>query len=698
MKTSSVFFRHKFRSIISSPLFWINSLVMVLASAIAFFTRTKFFTPAGTSSLTAYFSYVPYVSVILVPAFCLKKNSAYDDFVPLSTFRKNLLNFASHISAYGIMMVLLLWMPLFVSFYGDIDSGEVFLSFLALIFYGLSAVSLCFLISDITGKAVSAFAVSSLVLAAFNSCHLLPVYFSLPKFFTGLFYASGFAGRFENASRGIFSSSDFIFYVLVSSGFLFCDYLVLEIKKGFVFNRNHKTRIFYSVLLFILLFAYNGKFRFTLDFSSDKIYSLSSYSKKLLKECDRTVSIHFYKSGKLEALYPEVRNVRDFLKQYERNGSNVILKVTDCDRDSSAREFLSGYGIYPQRIRTDNSTSTEFTDVYSAVVLECGGNIGVVPFVLSPANLEYQISLKLLELGFGVSPEFKFISGNGMELEDDLRLFKEWFNNQGIAVKQVRGEDLSEMEGPLVVTGESILSENEAQDIFDYAEAGKGSILFLNSPYSVDVRGDWSVFENTECSITNGLTERGINYRPSMVLDYSCQRISMMSEDTPEGLPEIINYPLWLSLPPQENAAIGINVFWTSPLELTGNAVPYLVSSSHSGEKLMNFDETGFLIETNPFKVKLSDVQTSALQNQVVGCFLPVTCTDNAVTKCGIYVISDQYFASFYTNGFIGGENGDFRNFVFLTGLFWEMNGYPELAALHRKTIKDRSLYKRSMR
>ena len=699
MKTSRVFFNHKFKSIVTSIFFVFETILLCAATALAYFTRTRFFSAAGTSSLTAYFSFVPYVSIILVPAFCLKKDSPYDGFVPLTEWKKILINFSAHILSFVIMLAFLLWMPVFVSFYGDIDFGAVSVSFFALIFYGSVSIALCFFVSEIFEKKITAFAVSAIFLAVLNNCHSLAVYFSLPAFISRFLYGIGFAGRFENASKGIFSSSDFLFFIISSSVLLSLTYLISEKKKGRIYKDFEKRRFVYSALIFVLLFLNNEKFFFNIDFSEDKLYSVSAYTKRLMNETHDTVEIHFYKSGRLENIYPSIKNVKDFLRQYERSGKNITLQITDCDKNEKARELLSGYGIYPQRIKTENSTSTEFIDVYSSVVIESGGNIDVIPFVLSPASLEYQLDLKILSLVHGFVPSVNIISGNGQVLNDDLRLLNDWFINQGIKISEVSPKDLTDVSGPLFVFGENFLSEWDVEQIENYALDGKGNILFCNSPYDVDVKGDWSVYENRNLYITDLLSRYGVNYEASIVMDYSCQRISMMSEDNGSDFGEIINYPFWISVLPQSNTKQGFSVFWASPLELSENAVPFIVSSSYAASEMLDFNSEAGLCETNPFKVNMQNVQTMSLQNKVLAAVVPVisaNCTDNVNTNCKFYVISDQLFASFYTNGFIGGERGDFRNFMFLTNLFWKMNGMEELSDLQSKTSVDRSLYKRN--
>lgn len=700
MKTASYYFKYKLKSVLSSKIFIFDVLLMILSTAFSYITRTKLFSPVGTSSLTAYFSYVPYVSIILIPAFCLKQKNPYDSFVPLKEISKVFINFSAYLISFSVMMILLLWMPVFVSFYGDVDWGAVAVSFLALIFFGAASVSLCFFMAEIFHKAVTSFALSALVLAALNSCHMIPQYFSIPKFISNFIYGLSWTGRFDAATKGIFSSADFLYFIVLTFSFLFLSVIVIEIKKGRIFSKIYKRRFCYGILIVVLLLINNMHIKFSADFSKDKIYSVSAYTKKILQETDETVTVHYYKSGKLETLYPSVKTVADFLRRFEKYGKNLKLVVTDCDKNEDARNRLVSYGIYPQRLRTENSTTTEFIDVYSSIVIESRGNIEVLPFVLSPASLEYQIDVKLLKLVFGYEAKVNVIYSNDMTLDDDLRLFKDWFINQDVFINDISfsvEEGLSKTDGPLFVFGSKGFSESQVIAIDSYVKDGKGNVLFMTNPYSVDLKGEWTVGENDSPSLFDLLYDYGIKFKSSMVMDYSCHNISMMSDDSNRDYAEEIKYPLWLDILPQTNTSQGISMFWAVPLDVNEYVSPYILTSSHSYEEKLDFENPYSYLETNPFKVKLQNVQTNSLQNQVVAAYSAYNCTDNVYTKCGIYVISDQYFASFYTNGFIGGGKGDFRNFMFLMNLYWKMNGNEELSKLQGKSVQDRSLYKKAL-
>ena len=57
-------------------------------------------------------------------------------------------------------------------------------------------------------------------------------------------------------------------------------------------------------------------------------------------------------------------------------------------------------------------------------------------------------------------------------------------------------------------------------------------------------------------------------------------------------------------------------------------------------------------------------------------------------------VIPDQYFVNSLMTGYIGGQNGDYRNFEFLTTSLLKLNGEEELAELNSRGSRDSSLYK----
>ena len=122
------------------------------------------------------------------------------------------------------------------------------------------------------------------------------------------------------------------------------------------------------------------------DFSSNKTYSPSAYTKELLRKADSNVKITYYRSSSMARLYPQIRDVNDFLVTYCGLSKNLSLIIKDPDKDSQSRTLLENYGIQSQQMRTVTSTSTEYVNVYSAITIEHQGNVEVLPFTMTPNN------------------------------------------------------------------------------------------------------------------------------------------------------------------------------------------------------------------------------------------------------------------------------------------------------------------------
>ena len=128
---------------IKSPSFVIISILFPVIAAINYFIRGQFFTGSGTTDLVLFFSAVPYICIIAVPALCYKQSfSIYDDFIPLTELSRQTAVFLTRLILFCIQLVLLLPAVLLVNLFGDTDGGQIFTSLVCLVFYGASVIAL----------------------------------------------------------------------------------------------------------------------------------------------------------------------------------------------------------------------------------------------------------------------------------------------------------------------------------------------------------------------------------------------------------------------------------------------------------------------------------------------------------------------------------------------------------------------------
>ena len=690
---------------IKSPSFIILSILFPVIAAINYFIRGQFFTGSGTTDLVLFFSAVPYICIIAIPSLCYKQSfSVYDDFIPLTELQRQAAVFLTRLILFCIQLVLLLPAVFLVNLFGSTDCGQIFTSFICLIFYGAAVIALCGFIQTAISNKITSYIISALVLVIFNTAHLFALYVQLPGILVSFFRLLSFAWHFDAAGKGLFDTRDILWLAGCTGLFIFLSDSVVQLKKGRRFNKNLKLRHILLPVICLLVMLNANRWYTRIDFSKNKTYSISKYTKSLLSRVESPVKITYYRSSSIAKLYPQIRDVADFLTEYAAQSSKVNLIIKDPDKDASVRSMLENYGIASQQLRTVSGTSTEYLTVYSAIVIEMDGNAETIGFTMAANTLEYDLDGRLKHLLSGIVRNVNIVVGNGMSLSEDYSYVMPWLQSQGFICNPIYIEDpafndqLSGTTGPLLLLGDSEIKIDAAVAIENYILQNKGGALLALSPYVADIENTWYITQAPRTNVVEMVENWGVRFLPHIVGDVSSARITMYADDNNQT--QLLNYPLWPSLMSQQNAPLGMTLFWATSLELQDEkAIPYLMSSPYA--YLIDEDKASpeKLFETNPFLLKeSSNGAASGYSTQVLGVeirgALEGLYNAGGTENSHIIVIPDQYFVSTLMNGYIGGDSGDYRNFEFLTNCLLKLNGEEELAALQSRTSRDTSLYK----
>ena len=75
-------------------VYFVAGILFSVFTSADFFLRRAFFYGGGTTDLTAFFSSVPYVCIIIIPVICLRNSKdLYSAFIPLGAVKKILKRF-----------------------------------------------------------------------------------------------------------------------------------------------------------------------------------------------------------------------------------------------------------------------------------------------------------------------------------------------------------------------------------------------------------------------------------------------------------------------------------------------------------------------------------------------------------------------------------------------------------------------------
>ena len=719
MKMDKTFFailKNNLKSSFSHAITYIVAILFELFISINFYIRKGFFLGNGTSDLLLFFSAVPYIAIIIVPAICYKfENSRYDNFVPLKSFKIVLSHYLSNLIIFSIFIIFLIPCALFINFFGSLDIGQLFVGIFFLFLYGSCIISICSFFNEIFNSSIVSFIVSALVLAIFNCAHLFVVYFSFSNIISNFIKYISFAWHFDAASKGIFDTRDFIYFITTSFIFLFLSVIVIELKKGRIFSKKQKTSIIFIFGFLILILLNGNSYYKRFDFSKNKTFSISKYTKKLSENITDSLKITYYRSSSLSRLYPQIRDIQDFLQIYSSLNKNISFLIKDPDKDSLLSQVLENYGITSQQMRTINNNSTQYLNVYSSIILEYQGNFTAIPFTMDVETLEYDLDIKLSQMIFNKNLIVNILCGNGMNFYEDYNYVIPWLNSQGFLCNLLDLQDsnfienLNKSSGTLLVFGDSEINIENAIAIENYILSDKGNAFFCLNPYNVKIDTDWSLTQNQKTNLIEMLENWGIHFEEKIVADPSCAKITLYSQEERDEpfsqnntYTKVLNYPLWASLMPQEYAKSGVTVFWAVPISINDNLTsivkPILITSSQSYNYDIDKNSPNSLIQTNPFELAKINTSNKQKSTQIVGVEISGKLDGlynyGSTSSAKIFVLSDQYFVNSLMTGYIGGEFGDYRNFDFMIDELLYLSDNEDLMKIHSKNNFDKTLYK----
>lgn len=677
--------RRFFELFVHSPLFFLCAVLFDALCSFYCFFASVFFSGNAVPDIRFFFAAFPYAAIVVIPLLCFPfGDKTFGDSLPFSSCARTLFDFVFPFVRFAFILLPLVLAVLCTGFFGEIDAGGIIAGFVLSLFYGAAAVSLSMFF----------FTVFSVPPALIVSSALLAV--SGFASFSETLRPLSFAYRADAALKGIVDTRDIVFFCSLSAFFLFAAFIASEKKRRIFFPRNERC-MHIAILLIIVFASLNGKRYYArIDLTKNKIFSLSDYGKKTLSRLSSPLTITYYRSARIASVYPSSRDVYEYVKMYARENRAVNVAVKDPDAEGVS-EVLARFKILPQTFRTGRG---EEVSLFSALVLEYEGKIQSIPFIVSADRIEYDLTRCVKNFVDGSRPRALILSGNGMRLSEDYSYVAPWLSLQGFDCIEAAAQTLSyyAVGTVLIVFGTSQLSDKDAAAIEAYVLSG-GSALFAVSPYDVDIKSTWNIKRTESSALIDLLSFWGISFESAVVSDSVCAHITLASGEPGQesGQVESMGYPLWISIPPQDEAKRGLTLFWASPVKIENASAKPLVFSSPSSWRVREAVSDGAsLFQTNPFALQNAHVPLER-KSYTAGAYFDGELSAMYVPEkkgaSRIAVVADQYFAASLPLSYIGGEAGDYRNLDFLTHIVLKLAGDEGLAELQNKE-SIRTLYK----
>lgn len=374
--------------------------------------------------------------------------------------------------------------------------------------------------------------------------------------------------------------------------------------------------LIYSILI-ILLLNIIGSYVFTrFDLTSEKRYTLSDATKKMLSQVDDYVFFKIYLDGDFPAGFKRLRNeTREMLDEFRAYNEfigyefiNPNASADEKERDNIYR-LLIEKGLKPTELQVKAKDGARRQIIFPAAMVSFKGRESSLHLLLeqmgqesetvlnnSIQNLEFNLASTINKLIQADKPKIAFISGHGEMKDDDnfgarealseyYTLEKVSLNGRISALTERNTSDSSRIgiynkyKAVVIAKPDSAFSEKDKFIIDQYLMRGGKILWFVDGVKaemdSLQTKSTTLGLAN-ELNIEDQLFKYGVRINPDLILDITCLPIVMVTGRT--GNQPKFSYMPWMFFPlinptskhPIVNNINGIRTQFVSSLDTIG--------------------------------------------------------------------------------------------------------------------------------
>ncbi|NUQ65771.1 MAG: Gldg family protein, partial [Pirellulales bacterium] len=407
-KVLSAVLKRNFVSYFASPTGYLFICVFVLLSAVTAFWPNEFFN-TNLANLDQLNKWFPFIMLVFVPAITMsiwadERRQGTDELlltVPASDSDIVLGKYLAAVAIYSVALLFSLVCNYSVlQTLGDPDLGLFLGTYVGYWLVGLAMLSIGMVASFLTSNVT----VGYILGAIFN----IPLVFAVfSETILGKEIARGIkqfsmSEQFGDFSRGILSISGFVYFGMIVAAMLYLSMILIG-RRHWVRGRDwHILAGHYLVrVLALVVIAAGANLLFArhdarLDVTSERLSSLSSYTKNLLKGLDykRPVQVEAYVSEDVPEGYVQAKvDLLNMLRELEAwGGGKVHVRVNLTDRFSEeAEQAEQRFGITPKRVVTFERGTLAEDHIFMGVAFTSGLQKVILPFIDRGISVEYEL-------------------------------------------------------------------------------------------------------------------------------------------------------------------------------------------------------------------------------------------------------------------------------------------------------------------
>ena len=332
---------------------------------------------------------------------------------------------------------------------------------------------------------------------------------------------------------------------------------------------------------------------FRVDLTKNRVYSLSSASKKVVSTLSEPLTVKVFFNSNLPAPYNNTeRYLHDLLEEYAIAGNryfNYQFYDVSGEKDEDAKgnqELARSYGIQPVQIQNIEQDEVKFQKAYMGMALIHGDMIETLPTITSTDQLEYQITSAVRKMNNKISALMRLKDTISVKLilSSSLRVVGPYMNISGLLelpsrieeiVKKLNAKDFGKLTFYNLDPSTSPDAEREAQKYhvlrlnWDEFKDRRGRTVPADSGYAGIVVEHGNRFESIELIEVIRLPIFGTQYQLADMedldkrIDGALESVIHINEEigylAGHGTPPIAAVPPMMGQPHQQESLSSLN-------------------------------------------------------------------------------------------------------------------------------------------
>lgn len=307
-----------------------------------------------------------------------------------------------------------------------------------------------------------------------------------------------------------------------------------------------KIVILLSILVFLGVVYLISAISIKLDLSNGQAYTLSSSTKKILKNLDKQVVIKFFASSDLPTkLIPLKTEVVDLLSEYQKEGRGKIrTEIKDPKKDTKVAEEATSNGIPQLQFSQLEMDKYAVTSSFFGMSLEYNGKKEIIPQVTDIGSLEYNLDASIYRMVNQEQPKVGIVGiPDSLDpSQDDLGSMKKVLSQQFLVnllnISEDSAEKTIDPSIKTILVFSKDYSDEEITELDKYLKNGGNAIFFTDG---VAVSDNLTAV-STKNSLVNLSEKYGIKINDDLVLSASAELVNFGN-----GTVNILSpYPFWL--------------------------------------------------------------------------------------------------------------------------------------------------------